>query len=445
MNFTTSLHPNATNCTFSLPDQDGPPSPDDATNTLSAGSAAFITIALIFGCMTQLPGSLVTGEANRFWRISPFLCIAETCTIFVRVVAPVFNALCTLARRHLVPERFSASWHLDAGERQGRVSVKVAAYALLAERLGNSRKYNYWLRQQWKDAAPTVEQIVALLDEVSTLERGTTLRPIVIIPMVLQFAKLMILEGDWIAVKLLPWFYFWSWFSVEFLLLMVHGDGLSEMDMLEAEKILLLSVAPTEVVTPKKKKAAARRATAPPVETPPAESAEPPSSSTDLERQDQEPDVAAQTHALLARAVGPDNVPRNRITFRRGRVKLSTMTGTASNSFWQTLIGTMAIFFEALYTVMFVIIAGSEHIPTWLLVILFLFAILIFPLMLLDTLMGAAIAGVAECWMGRRWEHDTSGTRDWTAFRTMVCILVYYTVLYDDSGTSKPAWLDWLG
>ncbi len=440
MNFTAPIPHNATNCTFHLPDQDG----SSSDNTLSAGSAAFITIALIFGCMTQLPGSLVTGEGNRFWRISPFLCIAETCTIFLRVVAPVINTLCTLVRRHLVPERFAA-WHLDAPERQGRVSVKVAAYALLAERLGNSRKYNYWLRQQWKDAAPTVEQIVALLDEVSTLERGTTLRPIVIIPMVLQFAKLMILDGDWITVKLLPWVYFWSWFSVEFLLLMVHGDKLSEMDMLEAEKILLLSVAPTEVVTPKKRGAARRATTPTTAETPSTESAEPPSSSTDLERQDQETDVAAQTHALLARAVGSDNVPRNRITFRRGRVKLSTMTGTASNSFWQTLIGTMAIFFEAMYTVIFVVIASSEHIPTWLLVILFLFVVLMFPLMFFDTIMGAAIAGVAECWMGRRWEHDTSGTRDWTAFRTMVCILVYYAVLYDDAGTSKPAWLDWLG
>ena len=441
MNSTTPLLSNATNCTLHFPDQDGPPSSGD--NTLSAGSAAFITIALVFGCMTQLPGSLITGEANRFWRMSPCLCIAETCTIFLRVIPPLANTLCTLARRHLVPERFAA-WHRDAPGRQGRVSVRVAAYALLAERLGNSRRYNYWLRYQWEDAAPTVEQMVALLDEVSTLERGTTLRPIVIIPMVLQFAKLVILEGDWITVKLLPWVYFWSWFSVEFLLLMVHGDGLSEMDMLEAEKILLLSVAPIAAVTPSKR-GAARRATTPAAETPSAESAEPPRSSTDLEHQDQETNVAAQAHALLARAVGSDNVPRNRITSRRGRFKLSTMTGMASHSSWQTRIATMAIIFEATHIAIFIVVASSEHIPTWLKVILLLLIISVFPLMLLDNLMGAAIAGVAECWLGWRWEHDTSGTRDWTAFRTMVCILVYYAALYDDAGTSKPAWLDWLG
>ncbi|KAG7283929.1 hypothetical protein NEMBOFW57_010287 [Staphylotrichum longicolle] len=365
MNFTTPFPSNTTNCTFHLPDENGSSSGD---NTLSAGSAAFITIALIFGCMTQLPGSLVTGEGNRFWRISPFLCIAETATIFVRVVTPVVNALCTLVRRHLVPERFAAL-HLDASERQGRVSVKVAAFALLAERLGNSRRYNYWLRQQWKDAAPTVEQIVALLDEVSRLERGTTLRPIVIIPMVLQFAKLMIVDGDWIGVKLLPWVYFWSWFSVEFLLLMVHGDGLSEMEMLEAEKILLLSVAPTEVVTPKGRGAGRRTAT-PAVETTPSSSAEPRPSSADLERQDHETEVAAQSHALLARAVGSRNVPRNRISFRRGRVKLSTITGTASKSFWQMLTGTMAVHFEAMSTIIFISIAGNDHIPTWAVMIL---------------------------------------------------------------------------
>jgi len=31
-----------------------------------------------------------------------------------------------------------------------------------------------------------------------------------IIPMVLQFAKILIVDGDWIAVKLLPWVYFWE-------------------------------------------------------------------------------------------------------------------------------------------------------------------------------------------------------------------------------------------
>jgi len=31
-----------------------------------------------------------------------------------------------------------------------------------------------------------------------------------IIPMVLQFAKILIVDGDWIAVNLLPWVYFWG-------------------------------------------------------------------------------------------------------------------------------------------------------------------------------------------------------------------------------------------
>ncbi|KAK3315424.1 hypothetical protein B0H66DRAFT_536294 [Apodospora peruviana] len=61
--------------------------------------------------------------------------------------------------------------------------------------------------------------------------------------MVLQFAKIMVVDASWFYVKLLPCVYFLSWFSVEFLLLMVHGDGLNETDKLEAERILLPRVA----------------------------------------------------------------------------------------------------------------------------------------------------------------------------------------------------------
>ncbi|KAK0726159.1 hypothetical protein B0H67DRAFT_608134 [Lasiosphaeris hirsuta] len=399
MNFTLPIPGNATNCTLHLPDQDGNSSSD---GTLSAGSAAFISIALIFGCMTQLPGSLVTGEANRFWRISPFLCVAETLVIMVRTIKPLFNSICTQIRRHLVPERF-AGLHLDKSERQGRVSLKVQSYALLAERLGNSRKYNYWLRQQWKESAPTVEQIVELLDEVSNLERGSTLRPIVIIPMVLQFAKILIIDANWVTVKLIPWIYFWSWFSVEGLLLMVHGDKLGEMDMMEAERILLLSAAPTEISQPARRSSSRRMPTEPPsvstvsnggaegpTPTPPGsgppvelqnaagpanpEETSPPtlnpptepldSVSIDLERQDRESQVVAQTRALLAHAVGPSNIPRNRITFRGGRRKLSTMQGKGSNSFYQTMVGVMAIMFESIYTVILIPIAFGDYIPT---------------------------------------------------------------------------------
>ncbi|KAK3342186.1 hypothetical protein B0T25DRAFT_617977 [Lasiosphaeria hispida] len=479
MNFTLLTPANATNCTFHSPDENGSSSSD---GTLSAGSAAFISIALIFGCMTQLPGSLVTGEANRFWRISPFLCMAETLVIMVRITKPLFNSICTQIRRHLVPERF-AELHLDRLERQGRVSLKVQSYALLAERLGNSRKYNYWLRQQWKESAPTVEQIVELLDEVSNLERGSTLRPIVIIPMILQFAKVLIIDADWISVKLLPWIYFWSWFSVEGLLLMVHGGKLSEMDMLEAERILLLSVAPTEIGQRPGQTSSRRAPTqAPSVSTvsnggtggtstlpeleplieleqvagqetsqeispqtlnPPAGA--PDSASIDLEQQDRETQVVAQTRALLAHAVGSDNIPHNRITFRGGRRKLSTMQGKGSNSFYQTMFGVMAVMLESVYSAILIPITFGDSIPTWVVVLVYVSVALLFPLMMLDSVIGAVIAGVAEWWMGRPWEHYTSATRDWGAFRAMVFILVYYAAVYVEDGTSKPAWLDWLG
>ncbi|KAK0642944.1 hypothetical protein B0T16DRAFT_414984 [Cercophora newfieldiana] len=437
MNFTPHLPPNATNCTFHLPEQDG-----TAENTLSSGSAAFITIALIFGCMSQLPGSLVTGEGNRFWRISPFLSLTEAIIILVRIAVPLYNRLCTLVRRYIIPD--GSTLHLDASERQGRVSLKVMAYALLAERLGNSRKYNYWLRQQWKESAPTLEQIVSLLDAVSSLERGTTLRPIVIVPMVLQLAKLSIIEASWTSVKLLPLMYFWSWLSVEFLLLMVHGDKLSEMDMLEAERILLLSVAPTEITTPSERGAARPEASSiqPPEGS--AESSEP-CESPDLVRHWQS-EVAIQTRALLSQTVGPENVPQNRVTFRGSRVKLSRMQGDASNLFWQYLAGIMALFLESLYTVIFIWIAAEDHIPTWLFITFYFCLVLVIPLMLVvDYYMASLIVGIVERWLGRPWEDESSGMRDWTALRTMVCILVYYSVLYDESGTRKPSWLDWLG
>ena len=143
--------------------------------------------------MTQLPGSLITGEANRFWRVSPFLCVGETVTIFVRVFCPLFNSICTRVRR-LLPE--SSSWHLGRTERHGNSGIKIKAYVLLAERLGNSRKYNYWLKQQWKQKAPDIEDIAGLLEEVSKLERGSILRPVVIVPMILQFIKILAIDGD---------------------------------------------------------------------------------------------------------------------------------------------------------------------------------------------------------------------------------------------------------
>ena len=425
-----------------------------ADDTVSAGSAAFITIALIFGCMTQLPGSLTTGEGNRFWRISPFLCAAETGVIFVRVIGPLFNSVCTFVRRHLIPER--SSWHLDRSERQGRSGLKTTAYAILAERLGSSRKYNYWLRQQWKTSAPTEEQIPALLDEVSNLERGSTLRPIVIIPMVLQFCKLMVVEASWFSVKLLPWIYWWSWFSVEFLLLMVHGDKLGERDMLEAERILLLSVAPTEIVSPKKRHRRADPETATP---PPADSTSPAnvdhaSSTTPtptptptpvhLESQTDPAKVGVQSRALLTRVVGKGNAPRNVISFRGGRTKLSTMQGKGSNMFYQMLIGLYALFFEAVCVGIFVISLLGDLLPVWLQLVFSIGMCLVFPVVFFDAFIGAIVASASRLWL-RTPEHDQSGWRDWVSFRTMICILLYYTLVYSDAGTKKPQWLDWLG
>jgi hypothetical protein len=420
--------------------------------------------------MTQLPGSLVRGESKRFWRISPFLSGVETMVILLRITGPLFNTLCTYVRRHLIPER--SAWHLDRSERQGQTSLKTKAYALLAERLGSSGKYNYWLRQQRKISAPTLEQISALLDEVSNLERGSTVRPIVIIPMVLQFTKIMIVEAHWFTVKALPWIYWWSWFSVEFLLLMVHGDKLSERDMVEAERILLLSVAPTEVVWPNERNsrrqpqmliqsttvssplanvgdgrsAAPAGSTASAAQTTgPASTRTSTSSPPDLEYQADPTEVAAQTEALLARVVGVRNVPRNVIKFRRGRAKLSTMEGNGSNIFYQLLFGVYGQFFEALLAVWWIINALEDLLPGWLSTILLIGSCMIVPVFFLDMLMGYLIASISHLCLRRPLQGSWSALRNWVTFRTMVCILHYYALLYNDAGTKKPDWLDWLG
>jgi hypothetical protein len=135
--------------------------------TLSAGSAAFIVIALILGCMTQPPGSLISSNCNRFWRISPLHAFGEGENILIRLSGPVYNYLATVYRR-LLP--VGHMLHLGLHEHQGTYTVRIAAHALLAERLGNSRQYNLWQRQQGKVAAPTVEDMVALLDEVEKME-----------------------------------------------------------------------------------------------------------------------------------------------------------------------------------------------------------------------------------------------------------------------------------
>ncbi len=61
-----------------------------------------------------------------------------------------------------------------------------------------------------------------LLDEVRKMERGSTLQPIAIIHLVLQFFNAVFIRGDYFRLPSL--IYFISWLSVESLLLLVHGD-----------------------------------------------------------------------------------------------------------------------------------------------------------------------------------------------------------------------------
>ena len=423
-------------------------------NEVSSGSAAFIAIALLLGCMTQIAGSLVTTTCNRFWRISPLLNLAESLTIFFRIARPLFNSICTILRRKL-PE--SSRWYLDGFERQGKSTVRAHAYALLAERLGNSRDYDYWLKQQTQISAPTIEQIVGLLDDIAELEDGTTLRPVVILPMILQFAKLCIITGGFWEVKALPLIYFWSWFWVEVLLLLVHGEKLGEKDMLDAERILLLSVAHTEVVLPSTRRRKLASISVLPSGASSSESQEnnEPGSSAQqdpgitsepgtIELQTRREEVLAQSEALLAHTVGERNVPNYRVTFRGKRAKLSTMEGTASNWMYQRIWGNMAGLFDGWSTAFMLWLTLGDSINSWLFLIGLYATGMFIPVYLLDMCIGAGLASVATS-IKKSEQSFLAWTRDWVAFRAMIAILVYFTVGYSSEGTSKPDWLDWLG
>ena len=439
------------------------PSHDDGGgNTLSQGSAAFLVIALIFGCMSQLPGSLITPQANRFWRVSPILALFETATILVHMIFPAYNSIGTCVRRHVVPQ--SSDWHLERSERHGGAGVKIKAYVLLAQRLGNSRSYNYWQKLQAKHSTLTIEEIVALLDEISELEKGTTLRPIIILPMVLQFAKTLIIQGDFLLVKLLPLIYFWSWLAVELLLIIVHGEKLNEMEMDQAESILLLSVAPTEIHRPtgSRKSATAKSHRRPAadvemahiiVDSPgtsdgPSTAHNQPPAPPEIESEhDRQARVANETHELLANIVGEENVPHHRISFRGGRVSLKAMQGTASTIFYQIIVGTMGSMAEAFLSWFFLLAAFGDVLSPWLVIVGWIALMLVVPLFLIDALAGTLITKV---WDLIYQDDDmtysyVSASRDWVTARVAVDILLYFTMAYDALQTYKPAWLDWLG
>ena len=401
---------NATNSTTHEPDPNG-------ANTLSAGSAAFIIFALLFGSMTQLPGSLVVSECNRVWRLSPFLSLAECVVILSRTVYPLFRTLSYRIRRLVLPA--THKWHPDPETENRSHDLKIHAYALLAERLGNSRKYNYWMRMQRKQAVPTLEDIVSLLDEVSNLERGATLRPVVIVPMVLQLFKVVFVDAGFLEVKLLAYLYFFSWFSAEVQLLMVHGEKLDTREMLEAEKILLLNVATTEI-------ARARQPENREVLT------LPPSSR-----------VSEQTQALLEHVVGRENVPSHRVSFRRGRESLKTMRGNPGNRFYLLLVETAGSAFESILQNIALCIAIQDKLPGWLWWIMFMSTYLFVPYFI-DQLIGVVISATAKAFINVSI-NETAACRDWIALKSLVFIVIFYAWLYSADGTNKPAWLDWLG
>ena len=393
--------------------------------SVSAGNAGFIVIALIFGCMTQPPGSLITMNCNRFWRISPFHAMTEGITIFLRLSIPLFHYGATAVRRRLSVDN---DWYLGPREKQGTYGFRVAAHAMLAERLGNSRQYNLWQKQQFKLAAPTVEDMVALLDEVGKMERGSTLRPVVIVPMVLQFLKICFIKGSYLRV--LPLAYFISWVAVESLLLLVHGDKLDDEEKFSAETVLLLSVSPPEVPLPRKRRDAR-----------PDEGVDPSTDDSGLLGASEV--VVSQNAALLEQFASPERLPSHQVLFRSGRVRLS-LEGSPSMHFVQSILGSMALAFESLSQNCYTIYLLRHAVPRWM----FWLAIVALMLMLptfLDMRIGDYIAKVSMDMRPGRRDHWSGGFRDLVVSKTLIIEMVYFIFLYKASGAIKPTWLDWLG
>jgi hypothetical protein len=134
--------------------------------------------------------------------------------------------------------------------------------------------------------------------------------------MVLQFLKTCFIRGDYFRV--LPLAYFISWFSVEILLLMVHGNKLNEQEVFQAESMLLLSAAPTEINRPIRRK----------TRDPTSQVFDP--SPADIELQSRTKAVASQSESLLQQYLGPEQLPRHRAYFRGDRVGLKALGGDLS-------------------------------------------------------------------------------------------------------------------
>lgn len=166
--------------------------------------------------------------------------------------------------------------------------------------------------------------------------------------------------------------------------------------------------------------------------------------SVDLERQPSRAEVAAQTEALLTRTLGEGNVPRNRITFRGGRAKLSNMQGKGSTMFYMLIFSNMFQIFEASLVIFTLSQVTEDYFPSWVNLVLFISLMAFIPLVFFDWAVGSLVVLLSNCISGKE-THSLSGTRDWIAFRSISVIFVFYIFFYDEEGTSKPLWLDWLG
>lgn len=97
---------NNTNCTI----------PDIASQppTLSGGSAAFILIALMLGCLSQPAGSLVVSSqfgASRIWRFSPLLAGLEGLVILICLLQARYNKVTQKERAFTVLAKRTTSTH----------------------------------------------------------------------------------------------------------------------------------------------------------------------------------------------------------------------------------------------------------------------------------------------------------------------------------------------
>lgn len=184
------------NITAPQPEIDAPSS----SSELSSGAAAFILIALALACVAQPSGSLVLGGVDRFWRLHPFFSFGEATVVYFRCF-------------HLLIIR--------------RWPPRTIGYILLAERFGNSARYNLWWRMQEAVAAPTKDELEHVLRAVDDMERSVTFRAVVYVPVLLQFAKLLVIRGH-IFLTVIGMMYFLSWLAIEILLLFVSGTTLDD-------------------------------------------------------------------------------------------------------------------------------------------------------------------------------------------------------------------------